>query len=379
MKSKASVIIIGGGLAGLTSAIHLSKIGVKVLLVEKNDFPKHKVCGEYISNEVLPYLNWLDLNISELKPTAIEQLQFSTLNGTIINCDLPLGGFGVSRYVLDEFLYKKAVLNGCVILKDLVETIVFNENEFTVTTARNTVLKAEIVIGAFGKRSNIDQKLKRSFIEKKSSWLAVKGHYSGNFSNDLVGLHNFDGGYCGVSKVEDDTINICYLADYETFKQFKNIEDYQANVVSKNPHLKKILDASTMLFEKPLTISQISFDKKKAVENHVLMIGDTAGLIHPLCGNGMAMAIHSAKIASELISDYYNCEIRSRAELEKKYNKEWNFNFKNRLRMGRLFAKILQKEKLANLLMELLVRLPFILPIMIKKTHGKPIHIKDKC
>ncbi|MFQ3174733.1 MAG: flavin-dependent dehydrogenase, partial [Flavobacterium sp.] len=68
MKRNASVIIIGGGLAGLTAAIHLSKIGVSVILIEKNEFPKHKVCGEYISNEVLPYFNWLDLKISELQP-----------------------------------------------------------------------------------------------------------------------------------------------------------------------------------------------------------------------------------------------------------------------------------------------------------------------
>jgi len=54
METTVDVLIIGGGLAGLTSAIHLSKSGLKVSLIEKNEFPKHKVCGEYISNEVLP-------------------------------------------------------------------------------------------------------------------------------------------------------------------------------------------------------------------------------------------------------------------------------------------------------------------------------------
>jgi len=58
----ADVIIIGGGLAGLCNAIHLSKFGKKVLLIEKNEYPKHKVCGEYISNEVLPYLEFLEIN-----------------------------------------------------------------------------------------------------------------------------------------------------------------------------------------------------------------------------------------------------------------------------------------------------------------------------
>tara|TARA_R110000868_G_scaffold15443_10_gene70442 strand:- start:4173 stop:4553 length:381 start_codon:yes stop_codon:yes gene_type:complete len=126
MKTNSAVIIVGGGLAGLTSAIHLSKIGVEVILVEKNEYPKHKVCGEYISNEVLPYLKWLDISISELNPTAIKKLQFSTSNGTMISCDLPLGGFGISRFALDEFLYKKAVSNGCVVIQDSVQDITFN-------------------------------------------------------------------------------------------------------------------------------------------------------------------------------------------------------------------------------------------------------------
>jgi flavin-dependent dehydrogenase len=205
----------------------------------------------------------------------------------------------------------------------------------------------------------------------------VKAHYSGNFPNDLVGLHNFKGGYCGVSKVESNKINICYLADYDTFKQHKNIEEFQSKVVCKNPHLKAIFENSTILFEKPITISQISFEKKEAVENHILMIGDTAGLIHPLCGNGMAMAIHSAKIVSELIIEYLDNKISSRKELEAKYTREWNTNFKSRLATGRFLSKILRMENLAAFLMQLLAIFPFLLPKIIKKTHGKPIILKS--
>ncbi len=370
---KNEVLIIGGGLAGLTAGIHLSKIGLQVTIIEKNEFPKHKVCGEYISNEVLPYLNWLNLNIASLSPTNITKLEFSTTSGKTIKSVLPLGGFGISRFALDEYLYKKALENGCNILQENVENIVFKNNQFIVTTTNNSILKSEIVIGAFGKRSNVDQQMNRDFINKKSNWLAVKGHYLGNFPNDLVGLHNFKGGYCGVSKVENNRINICYLSDYKTFKKYKNLEEYQNNVVSKNPHLRLIFEKSSLLFDKPLTISQISFEKKHAVENHILMIGDTAGLIHPLCGNGMAMAIHSAKIVSKLIHNYYTSEIKSRKELEEKYIQEWNINFRERLKMGQFLSNLLQKQKLSTVLMHLLIIFPFLLSKIIKKTHGKPI------
>ncbi len=367
------VTIIGGGLAGLTAGIHLSKIGIQVTIIEKNDFPKHKVCGEYISNEVLPYLKFLDLDIQSLKPTKITKLQFSITNGKSINTTLPLGGFGISRYILDEFLFKKAISNGCKIIHENVENITYLNKQFEIKTNNNSTFISNIVIGAFGKRSNLDQNLYRNFIKQKSPWLAVKAHYSGNFANDLVGLHSFRGGYCGVSKVENNKINICYLADYETFKPYKNIDDYQKSVISKNPNLNEILKNSILLYDKPLTISQISFEEKKAVENHILMIGDTAGLIHPLCGNGMAMAIHSAKIVSELIEKFYNSEIKTRHELENQYQKHWNYNFKNRLKMGRLISNILQKPKLSEVLMQLLIIFPFLLSFIIKKTHGKPI------
>jgi len=377
MRAKPDVVLIGGGLAGLTSAIHLSKFGLKVLLIEKNDYPKHKVCGEYISNEVLPYFEWLGLDISNLKPSMIFKLEFSTAKGKMISGNLPLGGFGISRYSLDNYLFEKAVENGCQIIQDTVTDIQFIDDVFHISTSNNLELKAKIVIGAFGKRSNIDQKMNRNFIQKKSAWLAVKAHYSGDFPNNLVGLHNFKGGYCGVSKVENNIINICYLANYETFKLYKNIEEFQSKVVCKNPHLKALFENCELLFENPLTISQISFEKKEAVENHVLMIGDTAGLIHPLCGNGMAMAIHGAKIVSELIMEFMENKISSRKELEEKYTQEWNRNFKSRLRMGRFLSKLLQKEKLTAFLMQLLAIFPFLLPKIIKKTHGKPIILKS--
>lgn len=374
MKSK-SITIIGGGLAGLTAAIHLSKIGFLVNVIEKNNYPKHKVCGEYISNEVIPYLQSLGLDINELNPQNISKFEFSTAKGTSIKINLPLGGFGVSRFSLDEYLYKKAIENGCKVINEKVEKIIFENDTFTVTTSENLILKSQILIGAFGKRSNIDYDLNRSFILEESPWLAVKAHYSGDFPNDYVGLYNFNGGYCGVSKIENNKINICYLADYKTFKKYKNIDEYQKAVLYQNPNLKRILQSVKLIYDKPLTISQISFEEKKVVENHILMIGDTAGLINPLCGNGMAMAIHSAKIVSELIEKFYNNEILSREELENKFVKEWNFNFKDRLKTGRLLANLLRKPKLSEIFMHLLVTFPFLFSFIIKKTHGKPIII----
>lgn len=374
MEANKTVIIAGGGLAGLTSAIHLSKSGIAVTLVDKTDLPKHKVCGEYISNEVLPYLNWLGVDPESLHPAHISKIVFSTGTGKKLEGDLPLGGFGVSRFALDYYLYQVAVKYGCEVIHENITEVLYDNDQFSVTLSNDIQLKSEIVIGAFGKRSSIDQKMHRRFFIKKSPWLAVKGHFKGDFSDDIVGLHNFKGGYCGISKVENGQINICYLADFETFRKFKNIEDYQKEVLYKNPELKLIFENSTPVFPKPMTISQISFDKKKCIEDHILMIGDTAGLIHPLCGNGMAMAIHSAKIASELVEKYCRGEM-TRQQLETAYEKQWRKQFSLRLAIGRLLGHLLQQQKLSEWAMRLVALFPSLLPKIISQTHGKPITV----
>ncbi|MDG2437548.1 Dehydrogenase (flavoprotein) [Polaribacter sp. Hel1_33_78] len=369
------IIIIGGGLAGLCNAIHLSKFDKKVLLIEKNNYPKHKVCGEYISNEVLPYLEFLDINPFNFGAVKIDRFELSTTKGNLISAKLPLGGFGISRYKLDFELSKKAIKNGVTILKDIVLNVDFSNDSFLVQTKENKKYTSKITIGAFGKRSVLDVKMNRNFIQKKSPYLGVKIHVKGNFPEDLVALHNFKGGYCGVSKVENNAINLCYITNFLSFKKYKNIDDFQQKVVFQNHFLKEIFNGSEAIFEKPLTISQISFVTKNPVENHILMCGDSAGMIHPLCGNGMSMAIQSAQMASKLILNYFNGELNSRNELEKQYIRDWNRKFSFRLKTGHFIAMLFRKDKIAAVLLQVLKKLPFLLPIIIKQTHGKLMKI----
>ncbi len=367
------VIIVGGGLAGLTSAIHLSTRKKRVLLIEKNEYPKHKVCGEYISNEVLPYLNSLGINPINEGAKQITKVQISTTKSNLIKGELPLGGFGMSRYFLDNLLVKKARLNGVQILKDTVDSIHFKKDSFTITTKSSGVFQSKITIGAFGKRSSLDQKMKRKFIQKKSPYLAVKIHVKGVFPENLVALHNFKGGYCGVSKVENNAINVCYITEYRSFKKHKNITDFQEQVVFKNKHLRKIFKESSPVFEKPLTISQVSFQTKNPVEDHIIMCGDTAGMIHPLCGNGMGMAISSARLASVRILQFLNGEIKTREGLEKQYLRDWNKEFKIRLKTGHFIAWLFRNQTISQIAYSILKRIPSLLPKMIKFTHGKQL------
>jgi len=176
-----------------------------------------------------------------------------------------------------------------------------------------------------------------------------------------------------VSKVENDAINLCYIVNYNTFKKYKNIQEFQEEVVFKNDLLKKVFENSTPLFEKPLTISQISFETKKPVENHIIMCGDTAGMIHPLCGNGMGMAIASAQIASDRILQFFNGEIKTREGLEKAYIRDWNKEFKTRLKAGHFIAWLFRNQTVSEMAYTILKKFPSLLPKIIRFTHGKPL------
>lgn len=367
------VVIIGGGLAGLTAAIDLAQRRKQVLVIEKNTYPHHKVCGEYVSNEVRPYLKKLGLDIGKLTSVDISTLQLGTYTGKTAQVALPLGGFGVSRYTLDDKLYQLAQQNGVEFLFESVQDIAFTQNRFILSLSKREIM-ANVVIGAFGKRSNMDKRLNRPFIAKKSAWLAVKCHYSDfDFPDHLVSLQTFPGGYGGLSKTENGTINFCYLAKYADFKKWGTIEEFQRKVLAKNPILDHFFETATPVFEKPLSIAQVSFDKKQVVENHVLMCGDTAGLIHPLCGNGMAMAIHSAKMAAKYVSLYLEMEEFTRDAMEKAYRKVWTSEFKKRLRLGRMLQSLMLHTNWFDFVLATVASSEKMLKGVISGTHGKPI------
>lgn len=370
---KYDVIVVGGGLGGLTSALHLAKKGLKVLLLEKHPYPRHKVCGEYISNEVLPYLRSLGYDPMLNGAKAIETLHLSTERGQSVQVKLPLGGFGMSRFAIDAALAKLVINAGADLIQDTVTDIGYKKDSFLVNTNQAQAFHAPIVIGAFGKRSNLDLQMGRDFIKKKSPYIGVKAHYSGSFPEDVVGLHNFPGGYCGVSKVETNHINVCYLADLQTFKKYKDLKQFQEHVLCQNKYLKQLFKDSNMVFELPITISQISFLPKNPVKNHVLMCGDAAGMIHPLAGNGMGMAIQAARIASDLIVQYFQSTGLSRHELEIEYTRQWNQKFSLRLKSGRIISKVFRMGYLSEGILLMAKTLPFLLNSIIKQTHGEPM------
>jgi flavin-dependent dehydrogenase len=370
------IAIVGGGLAGLACGIEAAKNKRKVVLFEKNRYPFHKVCGEYISNESWNYLKSLGLPLEEMNLPQINQLKISTAEGTELNHPLKKGGFGISRYTLDFELSKIAKELGVKVLEETeVSAISFKNNRHIIESAEFKC-DSKLLVGSFGKRSKLDKSLDREFIKKPLSkaknYVGIKYHVEASLAENLIGLHIFKDGYCGISKVEGEgRFCFCYLTLATNLQEYGSIEKMEEQLLSQNPRLKEYLKYKR-LYEHPEVISQVNFSQKKSVENHVFMLGDAAGLIVPLCGNGMSMALHAAHGFSKLSNDFFDNHI-SRFEVERRYKKWWNSEFKLRLKIGRVLQQLFYQPKMVNPCLKMLSRLPRVADSIIAWTHGKDI------
>ncbi len=369
------IAIIGGGLAGLSLAIQAAKKDYKVVLFEKEIYPFHKVCGEYISNESLDFIKLLGVPLNNYNLPSINKLNISDAKGRQYSFDLPLGGFGISRYKLDNELYKIAQQKGVqIFIETKVINVEFKDHVFIIYTSSGD-FNAKVAIGSFGKKSNLDIKLNRFFSvakpDKLNNFIGVKYHIKYHQPTEIISLHNFKNGYCGISNIENDKCCLCYLTTAENLKQNQNsVKVLEQQALWQNPLLERIFSNAEFLYEAPLTISQISFDKKTQIENHILMLGDAAGMITPLCGNGMSMALHSSKIAFANVDNFLKKRI-SRKQMENNYELQWKQHFSRRLQTGRIVQRFFGNETSTAFFLKLMNTIPFIAKQIIQSTHGK--------
>lgn len=368
------IIILGGGLAGLTAAIDLSLKNYRVVVLEQKSYPLHKVCGEFVSCEVQPYLERLGAFPKNCNPPHIHHFLISDSSGQSLRLPLHMPAFGVSRYSWDAFMAQRAQQVGATLYtRQKVTEVSWLNHYFAVKTKTGEHYTAPVVLGSYGKRSNLHRQLSPTFAARRTEYLGVKRHYRASINPSEVQLHNFSGGYGGISQVENNTVNFCYLLRKSALQPYGSLAEFEDIGLTKNPFLKKFLKSAEPSWEKPLTISQINFAPKPCVENHVLMCGDAAGMIHPFCGNGMAMAVTAARLASQRVHEYLQGQ-RSRQMMEEQYRQDWRKIFAQRLHIGRSLSGLFGRERLSSAALKIGNVWPAPFQWALKNAHGATVH-----
>lgn len=364
--------IIGGGLAGLCLSIQLAKKGIKTILFEKNEYPFHKVCGEYISMESWNFLHELGLNLQEMNLPLITELGLSSEQGFMLNAPLPLGGFGISRFTLDNLLYQLAVSNSVTVIQNCKVQTIINENDYTEINTSKGNYQAKIICGSYGKYtpSFIQNNSNYKTLNNSVNYIGVKYHIKTNLSTNRIELHNFKDGYCGISKVDDDKYCFCYLSNAQNLKDNNNdIKLMEERVLHKNPFLKQYFTQSAFVNEQPLVISNITFQKKQIQVEEVFLLGDAAGTITPLCGNGMSMGMRASKLLAEELYRYFDKKITLQ-ELSANYQSSWNKAFKARIKTGYYLQSLFGKKEMTHYTLKFLSKTPKLTQKIIGLTHG---------
>ncbi len=287
-----AVTIVGGGLAGLSLAILLGREGVPTTVLEQADYPRHKVCGEYVSRESLPFLERLGIPLADHALPQIDRFTLTTPYGWRSSCRLRPGGFGISRFLLDDLLARQARACGVRLLTDTRVRHIRQDTDagpFLLQTARGDVLTSRLVVGAFGRLSGLTGPTRPD----AAKFFGVKYHILDGPAADQIEIHHFPGGYCGISRVEADRYCLCYLAAADRLRPFRgDIAAFEASVLTANPFLRRWLDAPRAM--DGVRTAQLRFGVPNPALTPYPVLGDAAGFIPPLTGNGMSLAFRSA-------------------------------------------------------------------------------------
>lgn len=364
--------IIGGGLAGLCLAIQLADRDISVILFEKNQYPFHKVCGEYISMESWDFIKSLGLNLDELHLPIINKLGISSENGFMLEHDLQMGGFGISRLSLDHHLAEIAVKKGVNIRTHCKVNAVAKKglDGFEVSTSQGE-FQAKMLCGSYGKYTPQFVNDAQANAQKSGlNYIGVKYHIKTTLAANRIELHNFKDGYCGISKVDQDWHCLCYLTTSKNLQEnWKDIKTMEKHVLHKNPFLKSYFTKSEFVNEQPLVISNVQFSRKTTEADGIFLLGDSAGAITPLCGNGMSMAMRASHLLAKEMIQFFEKK-QSRESLAANYKRAWDHAFGSRISAGYYLQGLFGKKNTTHLALKLLSQMPTLTNKLVSLTHG---------
>ncbi|WP_337101301.1 NAD(P)/FAD-dependent oxidoreductase [Paenibacillus sp. YIM B09110] len=339
------VAVLGAGVAGSSLAKLLADQGLDTVLLDQKSFPRHKVCGEFLSPESRSMLQSFGLEqyVQDLRPMSIERTRLNFRYGQALEIALPGSAIGVSRYSLDPALHRAAVVSGVQLYTQTTVTAVnFSDNYYSIETrqagsAAPKLFRARAVIAAWGAANRSGLPGRHEVQDNKSEYIGVKSHFSGVNAEAVVELYFFDGGYLGISPIEGGRINVAALLKRKEFDlegSDKSILSWINAACRRNPKLAKRMSLAVPTPGTQAAVAPVHLSRKPLPWNTIARVGDTSNMIPPLCGDGMSMALRSAGLCAPLAVRYLNGDV-TLAQWEQQYSQAIHNDFDGPMKWGR--------------------------------------------
>jgi menaquinone-9 beta-reductase len=338
MSREVDVAIIGAGPAGSTLAALLARRGRSVALIDRDAFPRDKLCGEFLSYDALPIVEQFGIDLSGAP--AIRRCRVISRRRTY-EFDFPQAARGASRLLFDDLLFRHAIAAGAQALQSTVTAASRDR-----VVADRGEIAARVVVGAWGRWGRFDQQLGRAFVRDHAHRnFGFKRHYAGG-GGDVIELYSFDRGYLGVSSIENGQTNICGLVHESRLTGHKGRwESFVDEIRTEEPRLDAMYARYRPAQEGFLSSEPVIFRARSPVEQGIFMIGDASGIIDPLTGNGMAMAMQSAVLVEPFV---LQALAGKRDDAEREYRRRHRQFFAPRIRWSRRVAFLLSRPALLD-------------------------------
>lgn len=289
-------VIIGGGPAGCAAAITIKSASpsANVLLLEKGSYPRHKVCGEFVSPEAVELLKRLAGSASCAEIERAPRISKASLMVGERAIQVPLNPPAISlpRYQLDALLWAAAHRVGVECAGNLAAQKVRGDAPFYVE-AGGAEVEARVVINTSGRWSNLSL---REAPASGKKWLGLKAHFAERSPRASVDLYFFSGGYCGVQAVDDSSVNVCAMVRADIARDLSAVFEQHPALHRRSRSWRPVTET--------LATAPLIFQSPHGIEGRVVRAGDAAGFIDPFLGDGISLALRSGAIAGTIVAEF---------------------------------------------------------------------------
>ncbi|MBP1156975.1 MULTISPECIES: NAD(P)/FAD-dependent oxidoreductase [unclassified Paenibacillus] len=377
MKRIHDVAVLGAGVAGSSVAKALADRGWDTVLIDRHTFPRHKVCGEFLSPESQSMLNALDLrrHVESLQPSCITRIRLIMSHGAVLDIPLPGVAIGVSRNALDPALHSAAVSSGVdVRTGTTVTSVSMSDRTYTMEIKREgdtAAFEARAVIAAWGANPRSGLPGYNSDVPARNTYMGVKSHFRGIPMEPVVELYFFSGGYLGLAPIEGGLVNAAALLKREAFRDTdKTIMGMIDAAARRNPKLSVKLAQAIPVPGSQAAVAPVNLSRMPVAWEGIPRVGDASLMVPPLCGDGMSMALRSARLCVPLADGYLRGEI-SLSRWQREYTQSIQREFTGPLRWGRLLQSLFSAPVVPRLLLGLAHCTPGLASRMVQATRLK--------